>query len=119
VESVLIVDDHEAFRAAARGLLELEGYAVAGEAETGEEAVQMALALAPDVVLLDVSLPDITGFEVAERLADAGSSATIVLVSSQDPDDVARRTKSCSARTFISKDDLFEPGLRKALEGTP
>src|SRR5918992_1790771 len=67
--TVLIVDDHPGFRAAARRLLELEGYVVVGEAEDGMTALARARELRPEVMLLDVQLPDMNGFEVAERLS--------------------------------------------------
>ncbi len=66
-QTILIVDDHPSFRATARRLLELEGFAVLGEATDGETAIDEVLRLGPDIVLLDVSLPDIDGFEVAIR----------------------------------------------------
>ena len=69
--TVLIVDDHPSFRASARTLLEAEGYDVVGEAENGESAVAAALRLRPDLVLLDVQLPDIDGFEVADQIGRA------------------------------------------------
>src|SRR5713226_2935036 len=61
--SVLIVDDHPAFRASARSLLEGEGYEVVADTDSGESAIELALELAPDVVLLDVALPDLSGLE--------------------------------------------------------
>ncbi len=73
--SVLIVDDHPSFRLSARRMLEAYGYTVVGEAEDGERALAAAEELKPDLVLLDVQLPDIDGFEVAERLAAAGETA--------------------------------------------
>ena len=69
-QTILIVDDHPSFRATARRLLEIEGFAVLGEATDGASAIVEILRLAPDVVLLDVSLPDIDGFEVAARLRE-------------------------------------------------
>src|SRR6266571_4153909 len=66
--TVLIVDDHATFRSLARDLLESEGFEVIGEAESGTSAIERAAALRPDLVLLDVQLPDLTGFEVIERL---------------------------------------------------
>ena len=72
---ILIVDDHPSFRASARALLEADGYEVVGEAEDGHSAVRAALALLPDIVLLDVQLPDIDGFEVASRL-EVSTTAT-------------------------------------------
>ena len=73
--TVLIVDDHPSFRASARTLLEAEGYEVVGEAENGAAALQAVKELKPDLVLLDVQLPDIDGFQVAEQLSPAGRSA--------------------------------------------
>src|SRR5204863_9816776 len=80
VTSVLIVDDHPSFRASARALLEAEGFDVIGEAADGESALQACCDLHPDVVLLDVQLPDRTGFEVASQLTRNGSTANVVLV---------------------------------------
>ena len=68
VPTVLIVDDHPSFRASARAILEADGFEVSGEAEDGESAIAAADRLHPDVVLLDVQLPDIDGFEVTRRL---------------------------------------------------
>ena len=84
--TVLIVDDHPSFRASARILLEAEGFDVVGEAEDGMSALEAVKRLRPDVVLLDVALPDIDGFDVAARLAGHGGPA-VVLVSSRDPAD--------------------------------
>src|SRR5881227_1792297 len=65
---VLIVDDHESFRSSARLLLEAEGYEVVGEAEDGAAALRAVEELSPELVLLDVQLPDVDGFDVAARL---------------------------------------------------
>ena len=70
-QTVLIVDDHPSFRASARRMLEAAGYEVLGEAEDGAAALAAAQQLTPDLVLLDLRLPDIDGFEVARRLLDA------------------------------------------------
>lgn len=102
--TVLVVDDHAAFRAAARRLLELDGLRVVGEAEDGATALRLVPVLAPDIVLLDVGLPDLSGFEVADRLADG--PAQVVFVSSRAPGDLGRRVRSTGARGFIAKDDL-------------
>ena len=76
--TVLIVDDHPAFRSLARALLESEGFAVVGEAEDGEAAIAAVAALRPAVVLLDVQLPGLDGFEVAERLAAQADAPAVV-----------------------------------------
>src|SRR5205085_12478064 len=86
-ETVLIVDDHPSFRATARALLEAEGFAVVGEAADGAEALAKTKELRPDLVLLDIQLPDLDGFEIARRLSSNGASPAIVLVSSRDAAD--------------------------------
>ena len=102
---VLIVDDHGPFRAVARELLEDAGYVVAGEAATAAEALAAVIAKAPDVVLLDVQLPDRDGFSVATALTAAGGP-TVVLISSRETEDYGRRVAACGARGFISKSRL-------------
>src|SRR3954454_201506 len=78
VQTVLIVDDHAGFRSLARRLLEAAGYEVVGEAHDGASAIELAWGLRPAIVLLDVQLPDLDGFEVARRLADEGLGAATV-----------------------------------------
>jgi DNA-binding NarL/FixJ family response regulator len=107
--TVLIVDDHPSFRATARLLLEVEGYDVVGEAAAGEAAIAAARELRPDLVLLDVNLPDIDGFEVAQRLSDdarGGPAPAIILISSRDPSDYGTLVATSGARGFIPKADL-------------
>jgi DNA-binding NarL/FixJ family response regulator len=103
--SVLIVDDHAPFRASARRMLELDGYDVVAEAEDGASGLALAEELEPELVLLDVALPDLSGFEVAERLA-ATTDAAVVLVSSRDPSDFGTRLTRSPVRGFIPKDQL-------------
>ncbi len=104
--TVLIVDDHPSFRQAARRLLEKEGFAVTGEAADGNAAVDEALRLGPDIVLLDVQLPDMDGFEVARRLASYPGSPIIILVSSREAEDYGDEVDRAPARGFISKAEL-------------
>ena len=112
---VLIVDDHAGFRAAARRLLELEGYVVVGEAEDGLTAVDAALALRPDFVLLDVQLPDIDGFEVAERLSDQVGAPAVVLTSSREASDYGPCLASTPACGFLPKAELSAAGIADIL----
>jgi DNA-binding NarL/FixJ family response regulator len=104
--TVLIVDDHAPFRAVARALLQLEGFAVVGEAADALSALDAVGRLRPDVVVLDIQLPDLDGFEVARRLAQAGDPPVIVLVSSRDRSAYRRRLADSPARGFIPKSDL-------------
>jgi DNA-binding NarL/FixJ family response regulator len=104
--TVLIVDDHASFRGIARKMLEHHGYEVVGEAPDGETALEAVGALRPDVVLLDVQLPGIDGFEVASRLTANGSAPAIVIVSSRDAEDFGDLVAESGARGFIPKHDL-------------
>jgi DNA-binding NarL/FixJ family response regulator len=106
-KTVLIVDDHAGFRASARRMLEADGYEVVGEAEDGGGAMRAAQRLRPDLVLLDVRLPDIDGFEVATRLLAAnGRIPEIVLISSHDSADLGEAIGASGARGFIPKSEL-------------
>jgi DNA-binding NarL/FixJ family response regulator len=104
--TVLIVDDHAPFRALARSLLQLEGFQVVGEAADAMSALEAVGRLQPSVVVLDIQLPDLDGFEVARRLAQAGDPPAIVLVSSRDSSAYRRRLADSPARGFIAKSDL-------------
>ena len=104
--TVLIVDDHPSCRATARALLEAEGFDVVGEAEDGAGAIEAVRRLRPEIVLLDVNLPDIDGFEVAARLASNGSSLAIVLTSSRDKSEFGGLVERSCARGFVPKGEL-------------
>jgi DNA-binding NarL/FixJ family response regulator len=112
--TVVIVDDHKAFRRSARKLLELGGFDVVGEAEDGAMGTALVRELEPDVVLLDVALPDTSGFAVAEELADVPSS--VVLVSSRDPEDLGPLIAKSPAVGFIRKEQLSTAAIRELLE---
>ena len=103
---VLIVDDHPTFRAAARALLAAEGFDVVGEAASGASAVEAALSLLPDLVLLDVQLPDTDGFAVAAELTADGDGPAIVMTSSRDGADFGSLVAESGARGFVAKSDL-------------
>jgi DNA-binding NarL/FixJ family response regulator len=112
---VLIVDDHPSFRASARVLLEAEGFDVVGEAADGAQAITEAGRLRPEVVLLDVQLPDIDGFEVAARITANGSAPAVVLTSSRDFDDLGPLGDSAQVRGFIPKSELSGAALEALL----
>ncbi len=111
--TILIVDDHPSFRAVARMMLETDGFAVVGTEEDGESGVAGTLRLQPDIVLLDVELPDIDGFEVAARLREAGSAAAIVLASSRERADFGSLVEESGARGFLTKADLTGDAIRR------
>jgi DNA-binding NarL/FixJ family response regulator len=113
--TILIVDDHPSFRASARMLLEGEGYEVIGESEDGCSGMKAARSLRPDVVLLDVQLPDIDGFEVAVRLTADDPALAIVLVSSRAREDVGSLVSRSGALGFIPKSELSGDTLEALL----
>jgi DNA-binding NarL/FixJ family response regulator len=104
---LLIVDDDAGFRAAARALLEADGFRVVGEAPDGEAALEAASRMRPDVVLLDIQLPGRDGFAVADSLA-AGEEPPIVVLTSSRPAEAfrSRLRAAASVRAFIAKSDL-------------
>lgn len=113
---VLVVDDHPSFRRCARVLLSSEGFEVVGEAEDGESALELTAELAPDVVLLDIQLPDINGFEVVSRLHERDPELAIVLVSSRDRSAYGSEIGTSGARGFITKEELSRGALARLLE---
>jgi DNA-binding NarL/FixJ family response regulator len=104
--TVVIVDDHAGFRSSAKALLEAAGFEVVGEAEDGVSALAAVDRLHPRIVLLDIQLPDIDGFAVAERLARAGDPPAVVLVSTRTISSYRRRLARSPVRGFISKSEL-------------
>jgi CheY-like chemotaxis protein len=103
---ILIVDDDGRFRALARALLERSGYAVVDEAADGEQALAAARRLHPDAALVDVQLPDTTGFALARRLAEADRGLRIVLTSSDRTPGGSAALAGCGAVAFVPKDEL-------------
>jgi DNA-binding NarL/FixJ family response regulator len=122
MRTVLIVDDHPGFRGWARAVLQAEGFGVVGEATDGAAAIQAAGVLRPDVVLLDIQLPDMNGFEVAERLngdGAGGAGGTVVLISSRDAADYGTRIATSPVAGFLAKADLSGAALAALLDGAP
>ena len=118
-QSVLIVDDHAGFRSWTRSLLEAEGFRVVGETADGGSALTAARDLRPDLVLLDVMLPDASGFAVAERLAALAHPPRVVLVSTREARDYGDVIGHSAAAGFISKPDLSGPRLREVIGRVP
>jgi DNA-binding NarL/FixJ family response regulator len=115
MRSILIVDDHGPFRLVVREMLERDGFRVVGEAADGIGAIAAVSALRPDVVLLDVHLPDDDGFTVCERMQDDTPAPAVVLTSSHDIASFRRRLRTSRARGFISKTELTPAALVELL----
>lgn len=108
---VLIVDDHPEFRALARTVLERSGFQVVGEVADGRSVAAAVAKERPDVVLLDVQLPDVNGFDVAEALGQRGDGPIVVMTSSRDATDFGSRLVRSRARGFIPKSRLTGAAL--------
>ena len=114
MRTVLIVDDHASFRAIARVALS-ERFAVVGEAADGIEAVERAVELRPDVVLVEVGLPGLDGFGVAVALAGLDDPPQVVLTSSRDWRDFEPLIRESLVRGFIAKERLSDTSLGELL----
>jgi DNA-binding NarL/FixJ family response regulator len=114
---VLIVDDHSEFRADARALLEAAGYDVVGEATDAAGAIAATRQLRPDVLLLDVQLPDRDGFAVAEEVSGRPGGPRVVLISSREAIDYGSRLETANVSGFICKPDLSRARLEELVGG--
>ena len=114
---IVIIDDDPAFLARVRLLLEAEGFVVVGEALNGLAGVAAATDVAHDIVLVDVNLPDIDGFEVVERLTREEGAPPVVLTSIRSAQDFGNLVERSRARGFITKADITGDALIAFLEG--
>lgn len=114
---VLAVDDQEVFRRAARGLIAaMPGFEQVGEASSGPEALELAATLHPDLVLIDVRMPDMDGIETARRLARVDAHAVVVLTSIEDVPELPSSVASVGAEAYLRKQDLTTDALRQIWE---
>jgi DNA-binding NarL/FixJ family response regulator len=112
---VLIVDDQEPFRLAARMVVELtDGFEVAGEAQTGEDAVTMADDLQPDLVLMDVNLPGINGVDATRQILSTSDTVVVLLLSTYEEAEYAPRAAECGAAAYIPKSAFGPDRLESA-----
>jgi DNA-binding NarL/FixJ family response regulator len=112
---ILIVDDHAGFRASARRMLEAGGFDVVGEAGDGAAAVDAVRDLGPDLVLLDVQLPDANGIDLAASLSENGGGTAVILTSSRPADQLGPELTTSAALGFIPKDELTATAVRALL----
>ena len=112
---VLVVDDQVPFRNAAKTVVRVTpGFEVVGEAESGEQAVELAASLEPDLVLMDINLPGIDGIEALRRITAARPETVAFLVSTIKENDLPADARSCGAAAYISKETL-EPSILQRL----
>jgi DNA-binding NarL/FixJ family response regulator len=117
MNTILIIDDHEGFRAQARALLEADGFTIVGEAADGASGLAAARRMQPDLVLLDIGLPDVEGFEVARELGLEVPPPFIVLTSSREASAYGPRIAASPTLGFIPKDELSGAAIRALVPG--
>ena len=117
--TVLLVDDHAGFRAQARTLLAAAGFDVVAEADDASAALVAARTFRPEVVLLDVQLPDGNGFDVARAILDGDDPPVVILISSREASDYGARIGRSGVRGFISKAELSGSAIKALLGGSP
>jgi DNA-binding NarL/FixJ family response regulator len=111
---VVTVDDQAVFRRAAREVIEATpGFELLGEAAGGEAALDLADAVEPDLILVDVRMPGIDGVETARRLCAAHPASIVVLVSSEDSATMPSDLGACGAVAFLQKETFGQPALRR------
>ena len=118
MSTILIVDDDPRFRMQVSDLLGSDGFEVVGEAVDGASGLAAARSLRPDFVLLDIGLPDVAGFEVADALATAGPPPLVVLTSSRDARAYGRRLATAGILGFIPKERVSGTAIRALVEGS-
>jgi DNA-binding NarL/FixJ family response regulator len=110
---VVVVDDQAPFRSAARAVLGMtEGFEVVGEAGTGEEAVDLAESLTPELVLMDINMPGMNGMEATRRITSAHPEVVVVLLSTYNADDLPSDARECGAAAYVNKEDFGPVVLR-------
>jgi DNA-binding NarL/FixJ family response regulator len=114
-ERVLIIDDHAGFRASARKLLDQQGFDVIGEAADAASGIEAARDLHPDIVLLDVQLPDLNGVRASAQITALNGGSAVILISTHDLDDAENALAEAAARGFIPKSELDGAAIRELL----
>ncbi|MET1002070.1 MAG: response regulator transcription factor [Acidimicrobiia bacterium] len=118
--AVLIVDDQLPFRAVARTVIGLTaGFAVAAEAETGEDAVAAVATQAPDLVLMDINLPGISGIEATRQIRAEHPQTEVILLSTYSEADLPADARDCGALAYVHKEDFGPALVRELWDGRP
>jgi two-component system nitrate/nitrite response regulator NarL len=113
---ILIADDHEIVRKGVSSLLQSrENFEICGEASNGEEAVQQARQLDPDLVVLDVTMPILDGISAAKRIRKLKPSTPILILSMHEGREMIRAAKLAGAQAFVTKSDVSS-NLLKAVD---
>jgi DNA-binding NarL/FixJ family response regulator len=119
---ILLADDHEIVRQGLRSLLENEGFEICGEFSNGREAVDGVKQLKPDVVILDISMPELNGVEATQRIARQFPSSPVIVMTMHDSEELARRVLEAGARGYVLKSDAardLSQAVKSVLKGQP
>jgi DNA-binding NarL/FixJ family response regulator len=112
---ILVADDHEIVRCGVRGLLESNGYEVVAEASNGNEAVERAVALDPDIAIIDITMPRLNGIEAARRLRQLAPRTEVLILSMHQSEQLVREVLEAGARGYMLKADAAKH-LTRAVE---
>jgi two-component system response regulator EvgA len=102
---VIVVDDHPFVRASVKALLSQDGFDIIGETGNGQEAIRLVRDLQPDLIVLDIGIPDLDGFEVINRLSVLSRSIKVLVLSTQSPEQFSIRCKHAGAAGYVCKND--------------
>jgi DNA-binding NarL/FixJ family response regulator len=118
---ILIADDHELFRRGlAAELTQVPGWVVAGEAANGRDAVELAAALKPDLVVLDLTMPELNGLEAARKIISANPAARVLILTAHESEQLVREVLSAGAQGYVLKSDagrILIAALQSLLDG--
>jgi DNA-binding NarL/FixJ family response regulator len=118
---ILIADDHELFRRGlAAELTQVPGWVVAGEAANGRDAVELAAALKPDIVVLDLTMPELNGLEAARKIISAEPGARVLILTAHESEQLVREVLSAGAQGYVLKSDagrILVAALQALLDG--
>jgi DNA-binding NarL/FixJ family response regulator len=118
---ILIADDHEIFRRGlAAELTQVPGWVVAGEASNGRDAVELAAALKPDLVVLDLTMPELNGLEAARKIISANPAARVLILTAHESEQLVREVLSAGAQGYVLKSDagrILIAALQSLLDG--
>jgi DNA-binding NarL/FixJ family response regulator len=115
---VLVVDDQPPFRTAAKSVVRVTpGFEVVGEAETGEEALELVEQLHPQLILMDINMPGINGIETTRRIIEAHPEIKVILLSTYVADDLPADARTCGASAYVNKEEFGPQVLRDVWSG--
>ncbi len=116
--SVLVVDDQMPFRLAAKAVLRrMEGFELAGEAASGTEAIELVGQLHPELVLMDINMPEMNGIEATRRITSAYPGIVVILCSTYDASDLPSGAAASGASGYLNKEQLAADSLLRMWEG--